>query len=98
MILNIWESIGNFFKKLYLELSWTSIFVLLTGIIIGFIIFAAFYLVLILRGVKQAEKMQELLTSKEDIKKNHMAKKVINSAQDRFREEVSGTETRSGRP
>ena len=56
MILNIWESIGNFFKKLYLELSWTSIFVLLTGIIIGFIIFAAFYLVLILRGVKQAEK------------------------------------------
>ena len=88
MILNIWESIGNFFKKLYLELSWTSIFVLLTGIIIGFIIFAAFYLVLILRGVKQAEKMQELLTSKEDIKKNHMAKKVINAAQDRFREEV----------
>lgn len=88
MILNIWETIGNFFKKLYLELSWTSVFVLLTGIVIGFIIFASFYLVIILRGVKQAEKMQELLTSKEDIKKNHMAKKVINAAQDRFIEEV----------
>ena len=88
MILNIWETIRNFFKNLYLELSWTSIFVLLTGIIIGFIIFALFYLGLVLRGVKQAEKIQELLTSKEDIKKNQVAKKVIAAAQDQFKEEV----------
>ena len=88
MILNIWESIRNFLKNLYLELSWTSILVLLTGIIIGFIVFALFYLFLVLRGVKQAEKMQELLTSKEDIKKNQQAKKVIAAAQDQFKEEV----------
>ena len=41
---------------------------------IGFIIFALFYLLVVLRSVKKAEKMQELLTSKEDIKKNKIAK------------------------
>lgn len=88
MILSVWESIRNFFRNLYLELSWTSIFVLLAGIIIGFIIFALFYLLVVLRSVKKAEKMQALLTSKEDIKKNKIAKQVIAAAQDKFIEEV----------
>lgn len=82
--LNIFDQIKNQIIELLSKISWTSVFVLLTGIIVGFVMCAFIYLVMILasfRKNKQYVHKSGLDIIDEDIKK------VIMSAKNQFSEE-----------
>lgn len=85
MILNIWESIRNFFSNLFTKVSWTSILLLLTGIVIGFIICGISYLIIVLTSIKKVDKKNEQIvysyTHKEDVNN------FIRGAKDEYKEE-----------
>ncbi len=85
MILGVWEKIREFFYSLFTKVSWGSILILLTGIVIGFIICGIIYLVIILNSIQKADKKNEKynypVTHEEDVNK------FIRGAKDRYKEE-----------
>lgn len=85
MILNVWESIRNFFSNLFTKVSWGSIFLLLTGIVIGFIICGISYLIIVLTSINKAGKkndqIQYSFTHQEDVNN------FIRGAKDEYKEE-----------
>lgn len=85
MILNVWESIRQFFSNLFTKVSWSSILLLLTGIIIGFIICGICYLIIVLTSINKAGKKNEQIsysyTHKQDVNN------FIQGAKDEYKEE-----------
>lgn len=85
MILSVWESIRNFFSNLFTKVSWGSIFLLLTGIVIGFIICGISYLIIVLTSINKAGKkndqIQYSFTHQEDVNN------FIRGAKDEYKEE-----------
>lgn len=94
MLLNIWDSIRDFFGNLFKEFSLTSLLSLLTGIAIGIMICLMLYLVTLIKSVKTVEKKNAFDSKK--IRSNQLniseeeelilIKKYIKASQDEFKE------------
>jgi len=86
MFLNIFTDLKQLISDILAEFSWTDLFILFTGIIIGFIICAIAYLVIVLLSVKKNEikiKKAGIDISDEDIKR------VIRSSHNEFYESAA---------
>ncbi len=89
MFLNFWSNIRDFFVNLFSKVSFGSIMLLLTGIVIGFVICAFSYLIVILQGIKQADKENKKIATEDDYEKTDEVKKYIRGAKDQYHEEAS---------
>ncbi len=87
MFLNIWTTIRTFFTETFSKIPWSSIFILLTGIIIGFLICGIMYLIIVLSSLKKIDKNNKKEYSEEDIVKTNDVNKLINGAKDELKEE-----------
>lgn len=86
--LSIFTDIKSFFVDTFTSISWSNIFILFTGIIIGFIICGIIYVIILLQGIKKADKKHiEEINKQEDIIKTNEANKAIRGAKDKFKEE-----------
>ena len=90
MLLNIWDSIRDFFVNLFSSVSWTSLLTLFTGIVIGVIICLMVYLVVLVKSIKSKEKensfnVNNLNITKEEEKE--LIKKYIEASKSQFKEE-----------
>lgn len=88
MVLNIWQSIRNFFINLFTNISWGNVFLLLTGIVIGFLICGIIYVIVVLQGIKKAENNYKKEADDEDLVKTTDVNNTIRGAKDRYKEEV----------
>ncbi len=92
LFLDIWSSIREFFTKIFEKVSWSSIFTLFTGILIGIVISILVYVILFLRSISKKEKQNEFDSS--EINTNNidhseqlaLVKKYINASKDEFKE------------
>lgn len=88
MILNVWQSIRNFFINLFSNINWGNFIFLLTGIGLGFIICGIIYLIILLKSIKKADKINKESFYTEDIVKTNETNKIIRGAKDQFKEEA----------
>lgn len=95
MLLNVWDSIRDFFVNLFSSVSWTSLLTLFTGIVIGILICLMVYLVFLFKSVKSKEKENSFDASKININNLNISKeeeaelirKYIESSKSQFKEE-----------
>lgn len=70
-VLTILGKIDDFFSELFRDLgknfSWTSIVVLLTGILIGFLLSVSIYLIIFVASIKEEKKLIDDTKSKEEL-------------------------------
>lgn len=85
--LGFFESIKNFFINIVDNITWTDLFVLLSGIIIGFILFSITYLIVVLNGIKKADKKHKQIIVNEDINKTDEVNKIIKDTKKLYHEE-----------
>jgi len=83
MYLNIFTDLKDLIAKIVNQFSWTDLFILLTGVIIGFVICAISYLVIVLLSLKKNEN--EVKQTRVDISDEEIKKK-IRSAHNEFYE------------
>lgn len=86
MILNIFTDIKEFMIDLLSRFSWGSVFILLTGIVIGFLICALIYLVIVLGSIRKNDDY--LYTSETEIEDEEI-RRVIRNARNQYFEESS---------
>lgn len=90
MVLNVFTDIKDLISELLSKFSWGNVAIMFTGIIIGFVMCAFIYLVVILTSLKKGEEFvykAKYEISDEDIKR------VIRSAKNQFIEECSNLNT-----
>ncbi len=97
MLLNIWETIRDFFLNLFKSVSWGSVFTLITGMVIGILICLMVYLIALLKNV-QSIKNKNTFNSK-DIQSNNLGiseedeilliKKFIEASKNQFIDETN---------
>ena len=89
-MLNIFSDIREFLLNLISKFSWANLMIMFTGIIIGFIMCALIYLVVILTSLKKNENY--VYKSKFEIEDEDI-KRVIRSAKNQYIEESSNLPT-----
>lgn len=86
MYLNIFDGIRNLIMTLLDSFSWASVFVLFTGIAIGFLMCFFIYLISVLTSLKKNEK--EVMETKTEISDEDL-KRLIRSSVNKYYEESS---------
>lgn len=84
MFLNVFTSIKEFMNNLLSRFSWGSIFILIAGIIIGFLICVLIYIVVVLASIRKNEEY--IHTSEVEIDDEEI-KRVIRNAKNQYSEE-----------
>ena len=85
--LSIFTDIKSFFVDTFTSISWSNIFILFAGIIIGFIICGIIYVIILLQGIKKADKKHnEEINKQEDIIKTNEANKKIRTIGKHFKD------------
>jgi len=84
MFLNVFTSIKEFMNNLLSRFSWGSIFILIAGIIIGFLICVLSYIVVVLASIRKTEEY--IHTSEVEIDDEEI-KRVIRNAKNQYAEE-----------
>ena len=88
MLLNIWQTIREFFIDLFTNISWGDLVLLLTGVVIGFLICGIIYIIVVLKGIKKAENNYNKQKDEDEIIKTTEVNNLINGTKDRFKEET----------
>lgn len=88
MVLNVWDSIRNFFINLFTNVIWQNIFLLLAGILIGIIIGFIFYFIFFAISDKKAKPEKSVLTEEEKISKSNEVYDKIESFKQQHLEET----------
>lgn len=81
MVLNVWESIKNFFVNIH----WNNIIILLTGVILGFFICGILYLIILLNSIRKANKNDQKQNYTEDIIKTSEVNEIILKAKEQYK-------------
>ena len=99
MLLNVWQSIRDFFGNLFESVSFGSIITLLTGVVIGVLICLIVYIITILKSVKTKEntfneknitKNELGISNEEEVE---LIKKYIETSKNQFLEESEDLKT-----
>jgi hypothetical protein len=87
MYLDIFRAIRDFFSSLFSKFSISNLFILLSGVALGFVLCFLIYILFIFIGFKKGEK--ELINISID---NEEVEKIIKSAKNQFIEESSNSQ------
>lgn len=88
MFLNVWDTIKNFINNLFTNIPWNNIIIFLMGIIVGGILSVIIYLIIFLKSINKADKINQLTSFKEDIVQTNEVNKLISGAKDQYKEET----------